>query len=320
MNDGAAHDRGKLALQRALGALDAQTVASASIAGTVEHATECDLQTAEGLSAWIFEAPVRAVGTLIGFAPSQMPTIAEWVSDFVACLSPLSTAAQLTAASNAADQLLDRFRGLVRAAPPVAGSLLALVLEQASAVGWDQSNQILANLVGLLSQTYEATAGLIGNSIVALMSQRGIQPSLRAHPESLHALVDEVSRYDPSVQNTKRFAASTTTIAGTEVPAGDAILLVLAAGNRDADLNPRPNEFLLHREQRQFFTFGRGSHACPGHVLASTIAASALRVLLQRSQLSWAGNCSWTYRPSVNARIPVFHHHKLELPNDSRHL
>ncbi|WP_431274124.1 cytochrome P450 [Variovorax ureilyticus] len=122
------------------------------------------------------------------------------------------------------------------------------------------------------------------------------------------ALVAEVARHDPSVQNTRRFALRSTIVDGTVLAPGDAVLLVLAAANRDPALNPAPATFELMRTHRQTLGFGYGPHACPGPALAFTIAAAGLRALLSgglRTDALLAR--SWDYQPSVNARIPRFH-------------
>jgi cytochrome P450 len=124
---------------------------------------------------------------------------------------------------------------------------------------------LTANLLGLLSQTYEATAGLIGNGIVARL--RGAD-----------AAVETLLRTDPPVQNTRRFTAQAVDIDGVRIEAGQTILLVLAAAA----------------------PFGHGRHECPGQSIARTIATQALRHLVELPEVDWH------YRPSPNARLPVF--------------
>lgn len=240
MNDGERHDAPKQALQKKLAEIDLpELVASARTIGG-----QC---RGLALDAWTYRVPVSVIALQLGFSGEQLPELAALTAQFVACLSPLSTPAQLEAASNAAQALLTAFHGE-------------------------------ANLVGLLSQTYEATAGLIGNTIVAIARQ----PDLRALP--LLQLVREVSRLDPSVHLTRRFVAEPTVIAGMPMKAGEAIIVVLA----NAGLG-----------------FGHGSHACPGQELACHIAAGAMQALLDDPAFSTTG-LRWRYRPSVNARFPLF--------------
>lgn len=316
MNDGARHQLPKLALRRALAGVDlaalrasAATIAAAAAAGR-------DLGRPQQLSEWMFELPVHAVAGLLGFPQRQWPALAAWMADFVACLSPLSSAEQIANANGAAQQLLHSFKELVQSCAPQPGSLLQAVLREAADAGWDRAHAILANLVGLLSQTYEATAGLIGNSIVALLRQPGLDDAVGAAPERMtertNALVREVGRFDPPVQNTRRFVARAASLCGVDVEAGQTILVLLAAAGRDPAANPRPHAFLLERPARRVFGFGHGAHACPGQALAETIAAAAVAEWRRRrpapdSTLDSTPQWAWRYRRSLNARIPVFH-------------
>ncbi|MDM0106901.1 cytochrome P450 [Variovorax sp. J22R24] len=298
MNDGATHAAHKPVLQRALAGLDLR----AAYATVLQVA---DGMPAESPSDACFAMPVRGVAHLLGFASEALPRVSDWVRDFVACLSPLSTAAQLDAASEAAAALMARFESLIVARPARHGTLLAAVQEQAPA---DRSRALVANLVGLLSQTCEATAGLLGNSLVALAREPGLRRRVDSRWELLPALVDEVARHDPSIQNTRRFVAQPTTIAGIELAPGEAVLVVLGAANRDPSLNPAPATFELMRAERRTLGFGQGPHACPGQALAGTVAAAGLQALLSRGLDADALlERGWNYRPSVNARIPTFH-------------
>ncbi|MDQ0073741.1 cytochrome P450 [Variovorax boronicumulans] len=299
MNDGAAHQAHRPALQRALAGLDLNAVHAAALR------VARDVPMAP-LSDALFSMPVQAVAHLLGFSDEALPQVDRWMRDFVACLSPLSTADQLQAASTAAGELMTRFELLTASAPPRNGTLLAAVLAESDASA-SLSRPLLANLVGLLSQTCDATAGLLGNSLIALMRE----PSLRQAActrDGLQAIVDETARHDPSVHNTRRFAIEPITIAGTPLAAGDAVLLVLAAANRDPAFNPEPDRFQLVRERRRVLGFGHGMHACPGQALACTLAAAGLDALLNRQpDLDAIRARGWSYRPSANARIPVFH-------------
>lgn len=283
MNDGQRHAAPRLVLQRALARLDLPAVQARAAA-----LASADAQRAAGpeaLSAWMFAVPVRTVASLLGFPDAQLPQVAAWMAEFVACLSPLSSPEQIAGSHRAALALLDSFKAMLRepalASAPASGcaqpgSLLAQVVAEADAAGWHNANAILSNLVGVLSQTYEATAGLVGNSIVALMRD----PAKAALPAA--RLVADVMRSDPPIQNTRRFAAQDVSIGGARIEAGQAILVLLAAAGKG---------------------YGAGAHGCPGQALSQTIAAAAVDVLLRDGA---PAPMAWRYRPSVNARIPEF--------------
>ncbi len=268
MNDGERHAAPKLALQRAL-ALGASGELAQQRAQAVGERL---LAEGRPLGAWAFEAPVSTVASLLGFSDAQLPAVARWMGDFVACLSPLSSAEQIGQAHAASLRLLAAMRELLQAVP--AGSLAATVAQEAAVAGWQNDHAIVANLVGLLSQTYEATAGLLGNSLVAI--RQGAASS------DANALVAQVMETDPPIVNTRRFAAERCVVAGVTVEAGQAILVMLGEAKRG---------------------FGHGRHACPGQQLAQQIAAGCIEALRGKP----LPQLSWTYRASVNARIPEFH-------------
>ena len=302
MNEGAAHQAHRPALQRALAGLDLGAVHAAALRVARDV-------PAQPLSDALFSLPVQAVAHLLGFANEALPQVDRWMRDFVACLSPLSTAEQLQHAGVAARELMTRFEALAASAPPRSGTLLAAVLAESDAHATlsPLSRSLLANLVGLLSQTCDATAGLLGNSLVALLRDPSLRPFARTR-DGLQAIVEETARHDPSVHNTRRFVATPVTLAGTSLAAGDAVLVVLASANRDPAFNPEPDTFMRVRARRRMLGFGHGLHACPGQALACTLAAAGLQAVLQRTpDLDALHAQGWHYRPSANARIPVFH-------------
>ena len=300
MNDGVAHQAHRPALQRALAGLDLNAVHAAALQIALRVPQQQPLSDA------LFSMPVQAVAHLLGFADDALPQVDRWMRDFVACLSPLSTPEQLQRASAAAGELMTRFEVLVAGKSPRHGTLLAAVLAE-SAGDATLSRSLLANVAGLLSQTCDATAGLVGNSLIALMREPSLRTSTRTR-DGLQAIVEETARHDPSVHNTRRFAAEAVTIAGTPLASGDTVLVLLASANRDPAFNPDPDRFMLVRARRRMLGFGHGMHACPGQALACTLAAASLDALLRRApDLDAQRLRGWSYRPSVNGRIPVFH-------------
>ncbi|MES2316527.1 MAG: cytochrome P450 [Pseudomonadota bacterium] len=133
-----------------------------------------------------------------------------------------------------------------------------------------------------------------------------MQLRLRADAQLAGTFVREVARFDPPVQNTRRFVAQATTVAGVALQPGDTILLLLAAAGRDDNANLQADVFLLERAERQQSGFGHGRHECPGQQLAFAIATGALQHLLALPEALDPSALCWTYAPSVNARLPQF--------------
>lgn len=245
----------------------------------------------------LYRVPLLVMAQLLGVPDGECPRVVRRVEAFVACLSPLSGAAQLEAAQAAAAELSDCFeRGLGDWAPPQEPGLAREVFA--------------ANLVGLLSQTCDATAGLIGNTALALGRDAALCAGVRAGRQPLDGVVAEVARHDPSIQNTRRYAGRAVRLgAGVEVAAGEAVLLLLAAANRDPALHAQPERFDAHRRQVGHDGFGSGRHRCPGSDLAAAMACGAVAALVQQPDRLCSAAASFgkrpVYRPSVNARIPL---------------
>ncbi|MBY0573366.1 MAG: cytochrome P450 [Undibacterium sp.] len=259
------------------------------------------------LNEWIMSLAVKSVAKLCGFAEAELVQVYQWTADFVACLSALSTPEQLVNASVAAKNLQLHFDQLLQQATPQANSLLSSLQQEAQQLGWHQCHELKHNLIGLLSQSYEATAGLIANSMVVLQGDVELRKTLQTQPESLPAFIEEVLRYDAPIQNTRRFVTQNCRLAGQELQAGECLLLLLASANRDSQHNSEADQFQLHRTNRRSFSFSHARHLCPGQTLAKQITTHALASLLQQFSTQDWQDLQWTYRPSHNARIPQFH-------------
>lgn len=250
-----------------------------------------------GPAAIVDDLSAHVIGSLLGIPAGQLPQLAGWMRDFVPCFSPISSPDQIEQGQQAASELLASGRtatsraGLFRT--------LANELEHANWHDWDA---VIANGIGFLWQAHEATAGLIGNTLLALARHPQLTERLTDDPALLERVILEVLRADPPIQNTRRYVAAETAIAGQPMQAGDTILVVLAAANRDPAANPNPNAFDPDRQHRCSFTFGSGPHSCPGSILAITIAQAGVEALLAAGVSPAEPVC---YRPSVNARIPI---------------
>jgi cytochrome P450 len=286
MNDGATHMRLKPGVAARVAAIDPARVLEQGVRWA-HHLTD-ELQPVarpERIADFAFRLPVYVVAGVLGVTPDALPKTAAWTGEFVACLAPGATAEHVERGKAAAGQL---------------ASLIGALLKRE---GLDAA---VANTVGYLSQAYEATAGLIGNTIVALGRERQVRAEVAAEPQNLAWVVREVARHDPPVQNTRRFLAEDAVVAGQAMKAGETVLVVLAAANRDPAVNPTPERFDPRRRERTIFTFGLGAHACPGEAMATAIAQAGVARLLAQGLEPERLIAGMTYRPSVNTRIPLF--------------
>jgi cytochrome P450 len=296
MNDGAKHCPFKGAVTRTLDAVDEPRASERAARWAGRMAREV-VDGARGLQAFAFDVPPLVVADWLGVNPELLPHVAAWIRAFVRGIAPNVDAEALGHGNAAAQELLEVLRETLE-------NDASGVLSELARAAHDR-DAVLANGIGLLMQSLEATAGLIGNSLVALQRRPALLESVLYDPALLPRFVAEVSRFDPSVQNTRRFVARDGVIAGRTVKEGDAILVVLAAANRDPTVNPNPERFDLTRADPRAFTFGTGIHGCPGKTLAELIACSALEALLAHGfDLETIAEVV-TYQASFNVRIPL---------------
>ncbi len=308
MNDGRDHLAFKRAISGALASVDLLQVDSLSRTWArllMEQMRPVD--NPARLLDFAFDLPVYVVGSLLGLTRDTLQRVALWMGDFVHCLAPTSSPGQVERGKVAAGHLLATYHSHLAAqrTRPTNNLLGALAWQAARLQCEDADSVVVANGIGLLSQAYEATAGLIGNTLVALAFHRETLEQVRADPAALGDVVREVLRHDPPIQNTRRFVSGSAILAGRQMEAGERILVVLAAANRDPSANPDPDRFDRLRRNRKSFTFGVGAHACPSEALATTIARGGLEALLLAGIDPEELTGRVTYRPSLNARVPL---------------
>jgi cytochrome P450 len=311
MNDGPGHCPWKQAVTGALEAIDGPRAAAESqrwarcLAGEIGPPGD-----PRPMAEFAFRLPGYVMAALLGVPRDMLQPATVWLDDFVRCLAPAGSAGQIDRGAAAAGRLRELLGSLLDHPPAhpasAAEGLLAALAREARRLGRADQEVIIANGIGFLSQSYEATAGLIGNTLVALGAHPGVLAAVRAEPGLLRTVVWEVLRFDPPVQNTRRFLARSGVVAGQEMREDDAILVVLAAANRDPAVHPHPERFDVAREERRMFTLGAGAHACPGEALAATIAVAGVEQLLLRGIDPVPLAAAVNYRASANLRIPLF--------------
>ncbi|CAM5378709.1 MULTISPECIES: cytochrome P450 family protein [Streptomyces] len=149
-------------------------------------------------------------------------------------------------------------------------------------------NEAAAMAFILLFAGFETTVNLIGNGTYALLrhpeQRAALQASLEAGESALPATgLEELLRFDGPVEMaTWRYATEPLTLGGEEIAAGDPVLVVLAAADRDPERFTDPDTLDLARRDNQHLGYGHGIHYCLGAPLARLEGQTALATLLRR--------------------------------------
>ncbi|MGH2607598.1 MAG: cytochrome P450, partial [Tepidiformaceae bacterium] len=104
----------------------------------------------------------------------------------------------------------------------------------------------------------------------------------RREPGLVASATEEALRYYAPFPATIRRTMRDVDVAGTIIPAGERIIVLLGSANRDESVFERPNEFIPDRSPNRHVAFGMGIHYCVGAPLARLEGEIAVRALAER--------------------------------------
>lgn len=160
---------------------------------------------------------------------------------------------------------------------------LSTVLVQAEEEGDRLSEEeLVGNMILLFGAGHETTVNLLGNGLLALLSTPGEYEKLRDNPDLIPGAVEEMLRFDSSVQMTGRTAFEDVQVGDVTIAKGEHVISLLGAANRDPDQFEEPDEFRADRKNVRPMSFGGGIHFCLGAQLARVEAEIAIREILKR--------------------------------------
>jgi cytochrome P450 len=129
----------------------------------------------------------------------------------------------------------------------------------------------------------ETTRHTITHGLLALLEHPEELERLRADPSLGKPGADEMLRWATPVHHFRRTAAVDTTLAGTDIRAGDKVTTWFVSGNRDETVFEQPDRFDIDRSPNKHMAFGPGGiHHCMGAHLARLEIRIAFEELLPR--------------------------------------
>ena len=128
----------------------------------------------------------------------------------------------------------------------------------------------------------ETTGRLIG-WLAKVLAEHPDQRRLVVEDRSLLPnVIEETLRFEPTGHANARYVTEDIEYYGTTMPAGSAVLLIMASANRDPRRFDEPDRYDILRKDVQHLTFGYGLHFCLGTHLARLEGRVALDELLNR--------------------------------------
>jgi cytochrome P450 len=251
-----------------------------------------------------FPLPFLVISEMLGMPDTDRVKLREWSGLVVRTLEPMNDPALMLRISQAADEMRAFLTSVIedkRRAP--ADDLLSALIAAEEHGDVLSDTELLDQVMLLYIAGHETTVNLIGNGTLALLRNRDQLGRLQADPGLLPNAVEELLRYDPPVQMTRRITLQDVEVGDRTIPAGRFVALVLASANRDPAQWGETGERLdVGREgAERHLAFGGGVHYCLGAALARLEGQVALARLVERFPgIEQAGEPVWNGR--INLR------------------
>ncbi|WP_369270353.1 cytochrome P450 [Streptomyces sp. R11] len=269
--------------------------------------------TTDLISSYAAPLPITVICDLLGVPDERRRDFREWTDALVA-----PDPARPQAAKEAVVAMLGFFTRLLadkrrEPADDLLCDLIAVRDTDGDRLGEDE---LMSLAFLILFAGYENTVQLIGNAVLALLDHPEQLAALRENPSRMPSAVEEFARYDgPALLAIRRFPTEDVTIGGVAVPAGDTVLLSLAAANRDPVRFPDADRLDLGRDASGHLALGHGIHYCLGAPLARAETEIALAALLDRFPELALADDDLRWRRSLRARgllaLPVTYSEKI---------
>ena len=301
--DGEAHDRLRRIAQRTFTARRIFQIQQVIDATADEYLTVLARGGEVDFMSFAYNLPLKIIGDLLAIPGEDLEKVHGWSSKLGrnrggTQFGPLMEAhAALLSFRDYVEGVIARLRSRPRGGDEI--DLIGDLLDANE--GENLSDiELTAMFVVLLFAGHETTTNLIGTGLMSLLST-GQWAVLREKPDLIPQAVDELVRYVSPVQWLGRNIVEPMEVDGQKLEAGDTVLLMVAAANRDPALFERPEVLDVERENSRYHLgFGRGGHVCLGSNLARMEATSVFSALLRRfpdvslasDDLKWTGNAT----------------------------
>jgi cytochrome P450 len=246
--------------------------------------------------------PIAVIGGWLNLEPTTARLLRELSPVIIRMLGALAEPDQIAAGAAAGAALMAEFLPLAADRRTHPGDDLLSFIAADPDVSLDE---VVATAILIAVAGHETTANMLGAGIVTLLTpaEDGSRVLDRIDPAS-PALVTELLRLHGPVQSTVRTATTDHTIAGTRIAAGDAVLVVVAAANRDPAVFDQTTQLRLDRHGPAPLSFGYGVHYCLGAAVAQLELSTAIPKIFDRQPVL-AGSVHWRDTPAIRGPLSV---------------
>jgi pimeloyl-[acyl-carrier protein] synthase len=233
-----------------------------------------------------FAEPLPAIVTaeMLGVPTTDARLLKAWSADFAEMLGNFQhNPDHVAAVIRSTESMIEYFRDAIatQRRQPREGLIQALLAAEVDGDRFTE-DEVIANVIVTMVGGQETTTNLIGNGVLSLLRHPGELARLRRDPALVGSAVEELLRYESPSQHTARLAPDDVMLAGRAIRRRQAVIAVMAAGNRDPERFADPDRLDLARPDNRHLAFGWAAHFCFGAPLARIEGQIAFATLLRR--------------------------------------
>lgn len=270
----------------------------------VRAGRECDL-----IAAFCQPLPATVICEMLGIPLAERDRFRELVE----LIMHFSTAGgpnlhrHADRAHDALREVIGLFERLVAERRRAPRDDLLSALATAEADGEKLSNEELyAMCVFVFLAGHETTTNGIASGVLALLRHPEQFARLRGDVDAfVRGTVEEALRWESPVTRAVRKAREPIGLAGRSVAAGQLVVFLLGAADRDPAVFAQPDAFDIARSPNRHLAFGYGAHFCLGAVLARMEMEIAFRAIVRRVPTLRLASADLAWKPTMGIRALV---------------
>ena len=258
-------------------------------------------------------APLPAIVTaeMLGVPVSDHEQLKDWSAIFAEMLGNFQhNPDRVPTVLRAVEDLTSYFKSAIRElrVHPREGLVHSLMTAE---INGDRltEEEVIANSIVTMVGGQETTTNLIGNGLLSLLQNPTELQRLREDLTLIPSAVEELLRYQSPSQHTGRLAPADVELGGKSIRKRQAVIAVMAAGNRDPERFPDPDRLDITRKDNRHLAFGWAAHFCFGAALARIEGQVAFETMVRRlGDLKLEpGPCEWRSNLGLRGlvRLPI---------------
>ncbi len=165
--------------------------------------------------------------------------------------------------------------------------------------------EVQLTVTTLLMAGIESMSGFFGMFALNLADMPDVRRALVADPSLIPDAMEESLRYNTSAQRFKRCLNVDVDLHGSQMKAGDFVMLAYGSANRDDRKFENADSYDLARRPKGHLGFGGGVHSCLGAMIARLATQIAFEELLAAMPEFTRMDETLKWVPSSNFRSPM---------------